>query len=214
MVTRDQHRRRFQSLCTYVAALMLVSPACALSPDLRIKQRYHTAWTAKEGAPTDIEDIAQTKDGYLWIASTAGLFRFDGVRFERIDAILGQRLPSRNVLAVWAPPPVGLWVGYMFGGASFISNGKIGNYGEREGLPVGSIRAFAQDKSGTLWVATTRGVRRFDGSRWVDVGAELRLPKTYTSMLSFDRSGTLWIAVDNSIMYLRPGERILTTTGI
>jgi signal transduction histidine kinase/ligand-binding sensor domain-containing protein len=214
MVTRDQHRRRFQSLCTYVAALMLVSPACAFSPDLRIKQFYHTAWTAKEGAPTDIEDIAQTKDGYLWIASTAGLFRFDGVRFERTDAIPGQRLPSRNVLTVWAPPSGGLWVGYMFGGASFISNGKIRNYGEREGLPVGSIRAFAQDKSGTLWVATTRGVRRFDGSRWVDVGAELRLPKTYTSMLSFDRSGTLWIAVDNSIMYLRPGERILTTTGI
>ena len=85
-----QDRRGFQSLCTYVAALMFASPACALSPDLRIKQFYHTAWTAKEAAPTDIEDLAQTRDGYLWIASTAGLFRFDGVRFERIDDVGSQ----------------------------------------------------------------------------------------------------------------------------
>ena len=214
MVTHGQDRRGFQSLCTYVAALMLASPACALSPDLRIKQFYHTAWTTKEGAPTDIECLVQTRDGYLWIGSTAGLFRFDGVRFERIDAIHGQRLPSSSVHAVWAPPSGGLWVGYVFGGASFISNGGIRNYGEREGLPVGSVRGFAQDKSGTVWLATTRGLRRFDGSHWADVSAELRLPKTYASMLSFDRSGTLWIAVDNSIMYLRPGERALTPTDI
>src|SRR5258706_992735 len=156
---------------------MLASPACALSPDLRIKQFYHTAWTTKEGAPTDIECLVQTRDGYLWIGSTAGLFRFDGVRFERIDAIHGQRLPSSSVHAVWAPPSGGLWVGYVFGGASFISNGGIRDYGEREGLPVGSGRGFAQDKSGTVWLATTRGLPRFDGSHLSDLSGELRFSK-------------------------------------
>src|SRR4030081_3815562 len=141
-----QERRGFQSLCTYVAALMLASPACALSPDLRIKQFYHTAWTAKEAAPTDIEDLAQTRDGYLWIASTAGIFRFDRVRFERIDDIHRERLPSSCVYGVWGAPSGGLWVGDAFGGESFMSNGKIANYIEREGLPVGSVRGFAQDK--------------------------------------------------------------------
>src|SRR5258708_9243119 len=103
MVTHGQDRPGFQSLCTYVAALMLASPACALSPDLRIKQFYHTAWTTKEGAPTDIECLVQTRDGYLWIGSTAGLFRFARVRVERIDAIHWQRLPSSNLPSVLAP---------------------------------------------------------------------------------------------------------------
>jgi signal transduction histidine kinase len=205
---------RIQSICTYMAAIMLAAPACALSPDLRIKQFYHTAWTAKEGAPTDIEALAQTRDGYLWIASTAGLFRFDGVRFERIDSIHGQRLPSRSVYALWAPPAGGLWAGYAFGGASFIHNGTISNYGEHDGLPVGSVRGIAQDKSGVVWAATSRGLRRFEGSRWIDVSGELNLPKTYTSMVHFDRSGTLWIAVDNSIMYRLAGQRELRTTDI
>jgi signal transduction histidine kinase/ligand-binding sensor domain-containing protein len=193
---------------------MLASPACALSPDLRIKQFYHTAWTVKEGAPTGIQALAQTKDGYLWIASQAGLFRFDGVRFERIDDIGGQQLLSSSVYSLWAPSSGGVWISYAFGGVSFINNGRITNYDEREGLPVGTVLGFAQDKSGTTWVATTRGLRRFDGLRWVDVSAELRLPKTYTSLVSFDRNGTLWIAVDNSVMYLQSGQRALTTTNI
>jgi signal transduction histidine kinase len=214
MPTQDQDRRHFLSLCTCVAAVMLTSPAWALSPDLRIKQFYHTAWTAKEGAPTGIQALAQTKDGYLWIASRAGLFRFDGVRFERIDEVGGQRLPSSNLYSLWGPRSGGLWVSYAFGGVSFINNGRITNYGEREGLPVGTIIGAAQDETGTIWLATTRGLRRFDGSQWVDVSAELRLPKTYVSLASFDRSGTLWIAVDNSLMYLRRGQRALAATGI
>jgi signal transduction histidine kinase/ligand-binding sensor domain-containing protein len=214
MVTHGQSRRGFQSLCTFVAALILASPACALSPGASIKQFYHTAWTAQEGAPTGIEALAQTRDGYLWIASWAGLFRFDGVRFERIDEIRGQHLPSGNLFSLWAPPSGGLWVSYTFGGVSFINNESIKNYGEREGLPVGTVLGFAQDKSGIVWVATTRGLRRFDGSQWVDVAAELHLPKTYASMVSVDRSGTMWIAVNNSVMYLQPGQLALTSTNI
>jgi hypothetical protein len=203
-----------RSLCAGMTALLLSAPAYALSPELRITQFYHSAWTAKEGAPTGVHALAQTRDGYLWIGTSAGLFRFDGVRLERIDAIRGQRLPSSNLYSLWAPPSGGLWVGYAFGGVSFISNGSITNYGEPEGLPGGSVRGFAQDKSGIVWAATARGLRRLDGAEWVDVGAELGLPKRYVSTVGFDRSGTLWIAVNNSIMFLHPGQRALVTTDI
>ena len=41
------------------------------------------AWTIEDGLPTStVQDIAQTPDGYLWLATTGGLARFDGVRFE------------------------------------------------------------------------------------------------------------------------------------
>jgi signal transduction histidine kinase len=206
--------RLLRSLCAGVVALLLSWRACALPLDLRITQFYHTAWTAKEGAPTSILPLAQTRDGYLWIGSESGLTRFDGVRFERIDRIRGRPLFSSFIYSLWAPPSGGLWVGYTFGGVSFINNGSLTNYGEADGLPVGSVRNFVQDKSRTLWVATTRGLRRFNGSRWIDVSAELGLPKTYVSTLHFDRSGTLWVVVNDSLMYRHPGQRALTTTDI
>ena len=41
----------------------------------------HESWTFKEGAPEAAEALAQTTDGYLWVGTQSGLFRFDGVGF-------------------------------------------------------------------------------------------------------------------------------------
>src|SRR5258707_14334681 len=107
----DSHIGRFSrrvlflwSLRTGITALLLCAPAHALSPDLKVSQFYHTAWTVKEGAPTNVYALVQTVEGYLWIGGSPGLFRFDGVHIKRIDAIRQHLLPSTYVHTLWAPP--------------------------------------------------------------------------------------------------------------
>jgi hypothetical protein len=40
-------------------------------------------WSVTEGLPhSSVTALAQTRDGYLWIGTLAGLVRFDGVRFK------------------------------------------------------------------------------------------------------------------------------------
>ncbi|HTJ18525.1 MAG TPA: two-component regulator propeller domain-containing protein [Steroidobacteraceae bacterium] len=197
-----------------LAVLSLVPSAFALSPDLRITQLYHTAWTAKDGAPTGVESLAQTSDGYLWISSAAGLFRFDGVRFERIDTVGGQHLPSTNVMSLLAPRSGGLWVGYRFGGASFIEGGKVTNYGPREGLPGGTVTRMVQDHAGVIWANTGRGLKRFDGSLWEDAGETFNLPSEFVRTLSVARDGTLWIVVGRTLMFLHPGQTVFSATDV
>lgn len=179
-----------------------------------MSQLYHTAWTAKDGAPTAIESLAQTSDGYLWIASAAGLFRFDGVRFERIDEIDGQRLPSNNVMSLFAPPSGGLWIGYRFGGASFIRDDKIRSFGAAEGLPGGSVTDFAADAAGVMWASTAWGVRRFNGSLWEDVREELNLPSDYVKDLAAARDGAIWIVIGHDVMVMQPHQAVFTAAGI
>jgi ligand-binding sensor domain-containing protein len=68
-----------------LASALFASPtlAVALDPPLQIAQYAHTSWTARDGALLGLVfAIAQTPDGYLWIAGSFGLFRFDGLRFE------------------------------------------------------------------------------------------------------------------------------------
>jgi signal transduction histidine kinase len=197
-----------------VAALLFSPGVFALSPDLRIGQLYHTAWTATGGAPTGIESIAQTSDGYLWLAAAAGLFRFDGIRFERIDSVRGQRLPSSNITRVYAPKTGGLWIGYRFGGATFIKDGKVTSYGESEGLPPGSVTRFAQDAAGVVWATTTWGLKRFDGVIWEDVAEALNLPSEYVKTLYVARDETLWIVIGHTVMAMRPGQSTFAATGI
>ena len=64
-----------------LALLLGPDPALALDPSLDVSQYAHTAWTARDGFSVGaIFAMAQTPDGYLWLGSEFGLYRFDGVK--------------------------------------------------------------------------------------------------------------------------------------
>jgi ligand-binding sensor domain-containing protein len=92
-----------------IFCLSLCAPAFSLDRDRSINQFYYTFWSEKQGAPSQINALAQTKDGYLWIGSERGLFRFDGVRFEEYKPQPGVELPSYSIYALMATPDGGLW---------------------------------------------------------------------------------------------------------
>jgi ligand-binding sensor domain-containing protein/signal transduction histidine kinase len=51
-----------------------------------VSQYLHDAWGAERGWPGgSITAIAQTSDGYLWIGTDKGLFRFDGLNFHQFE---------------------------------------------------------------------------------------------------------------------------------
>ena len=54
-------------------------------------QDQHIAWLAKDGAPAPIRAIAQTDDGYLWLGTEEGLYRFDGQSFDLAPTPGGRR---------------------------------------------------------------------------------------------------------------------------
>ena len=69
-------------LRTRLVAAVLAGPVLALDPQRAVSQYKHTRWTVEDGAPGSIEALAQTPDGYLWLGTPLGLYRFDGVNFE------------------------------------------------------------------------------------------------------------------------------------
>ena len=72
---------RTLSICAVL--LFLVAPAAALNPDRDIHQLAHRSWGEKDGYPGQPWAMAQTTDGFLWLGTFDGLFRFDGIHFER-----------------------------------------------------------------------------------------------------------------------------------
>ena len=111
----------------------------AIDRDRRIDELYHTSWTAKDGVPGRIHALAQTTDGFLWLGTADGLFRFDGVRFEHYESQPGQAFPETDITALLATFDGGLWIGYRAGTVSFFKNGNVFNYGERAGLPPSGV---------------------------------------------------------------------------
>src|SRR5262249_52136400 len=157
---------RWCVLPAWILGSWLSSRASAVPEHYSVSQLYHTQWTAQSGAPAGIEYIAQTSDGFLWLATSGGLFRFDGVEFERFTGTDDVPLLSQNIFTLHAPTDGDLWIGHYFGGISQLHKGRLTNYGQEEGLPAASVEAFAKTLDGTIWAGTSRGLFRLEGRRW------------------------------------------------
>jgi signal transduction histidine kinase/ligand-binding sensor domain-containing protein len=186
---------------TAVVAAAALLPVSAQERDRALSQLYHTAWTTREGAPAHVSALAQTADGFLWLGTQSGLFRFDGVRFELFEPPGSEILPAVNVRSLLALRDGGLWVGYQFGGVSLIREGTIRSYGERDGLPRGTVLSLALDSDGVLWAGTTGGLAWLDSGRWHRVGPD-EFPGDQGMHILSDRSRRLWVTSGNGV-YVR-----------
>lgn len=82
--------RRRTTLALLIAWLafpfyLLASPA-GIPLSIHLDELLVKRWAVAQGLPTtNLNNLLQTKDGYLWIASFDGLIRFDGLRFTTFD---------------------------------------------------------------------------------------------------------------------------------
>lgn len=191
-------------LCLLLSPLLMCAPLFAIDRDLRIDQLYHTAWTHKDGAPTQIRTLAQTIDGFLWIGDATGLYRFDGVRFELYEPPSGQILPGIGVGVLLATPDGGLWIGFDFGPVSFLKDGKITTYLDHAGL---TPYDFARDDQGVVWMSEgVHGLLRFTGTSWETIGLTWDFPGV-AFLLFVDHQGTLWVSTGPGLIRLPKGAR-------
>ncbi len=70
------------------------------------------SWNSDNGLPQNsVNDIAQTKDGYLWFATFDGLVRFNGSQFVVYNQSNIKLLKTNRISALSIDSSGGLWVG-------------------------------------------------------------------------------------------------------
>jgi len=167
----------------------------------------HMSWARRDGAPSDIVALAQTEDGYLWIGSNSGLFRFDGLHFQSYPFTPADPpLPVSDVAALAADHLGGLWVGYRMGGISYLRNGKKVDYDEHNGLVSESTEQLICRDDGSVWATADGRLMRFTGTGWENYSVKHGLASEGLYSLFFDRSGNLWTADKGHVYELKRGE--------
>ena len=103
----------------------------------------------------EANDIAQTKDGKLWIGTYAGLFSYDGTRFkllQNIDSV-------KNVNCLYVDEEGRLWVGTNDDGVTILINEHVMNVlDEENGLLSNSVKSIVCDSDGNYYIGTTEGL--------------------------------------------------------
>lgn len=173
---------------------------------------YHrTTWGAQQGAPGEIGALTQTMDGWLWIGTPRGLFRFDGIRFERYTSSTGPQLHTAGISQLWATDSGDLWIAYAGGGMSVLHDGRLQHIpGPTDAARVTGTDTLAVDRDGTIWMASSSGVLQYVAGKWQGIGAASVLPDQYADALFTDRHGDLWASNRKHIYRLdrRSGEFI------
>src|ERR1044071_1000616 len=77
--------------------------AYALARGGELGQLSRRAWQTETGLPQNtVHSVAQTSDGYVWVATEEGLARFDGAGFRVFDKQNTPQLRSNDVRALLA----------------------------------------------------------------------------------------------------------------
>ena len=204
-MTRPRRRQLAQGVVFIVAMLLSGRITLALDPSLDISQYAHTAWTVRDGFfKGAIYTIAQTPDGYLWLGTEFGLFRFDGVRSVPWEPPAGQHLPGTDIYALLAARDGALWIG-TFAGLVTWNGARLTPRPEFDGQFVTSL---LQDSEGTVWAGTLgsptgRLCAMRSGSAQCYGGDGIFGRGVFS--LYEDNSGTLWVGAQSGLWRWKPG---------
>ncbi len=155
------------------------------------------SWGTDDGLPEGlIGAIIQTAEGDLLLASDGGLIRFDGVRFTRVQK---PSLPEVPVQTLLAASDGSVWVGFSDGEVAHLRNDQVTNYGERDGLPPGSVTVLVEDRTGTIWAAGLGGVSRLVKGQWRRWEAGRGLPEGAVSSAYAPGHTGLIVATDAGV---------------
>ena len=196
--------RRGTSLVLLALACALVaSPVFALDPSKSLKQYVRQSWGVDDGLPqSSVTALAQTRDGYVWLATLEGLVRFDGVRFVTFNQWNSPGLEFSWLEALLADRQDVLWAGTRGGGLIRRQNGVFRTFTTRDGLPSNFVSALAEGPDGSIWIGTEdAGVARWTGSTFERFDAARNLPALNITSLAVDRQGVVWITSSDAGFY-------------
>jgi signal transduction histidine kinase/sugar lactone lactonase YvrE len=188
------------------AVLMTLLMAASAAEPRRLAHYVHQRWIEGSEAPVPVLAMAQGRDGFLWLATGDGLFRFDGVRFERIEPETGDQkhdLPSTLLVTKGGD----VWTNFETTHRFAVY--RKGALHMLDGPPAPSrIVEMVEGADGSIWALTANynaEVLRFRDGRWRKYDAADGLPQSNSSNMIVAADGAIWIACSTAIARLAPG---------
>lgn len=152
-----------------------------------------------------VNDMMQDSDGYLWIGTSYGLNRFDGINFRNYYSENG--LLNNKVYSLYEDTSNQLWIG-TGGGVNVIKKDSIHTLDALEPLESSTILAIHQDSQNEYWFATDgEGVWHLDRNRELTQYLEKHgLGSNRVREIIEDEDGVLWFATRDGLTKLENGN--------
>lgn len=192
-----------------LVAVLVCLPALASAtvPQYLPQDLAMRVWTKQEGLPDDsVTAVLQTREGYLWVGTSAGLARFDGVRFVSFAPPSEKTNTPIDITALCEDSTRRLWIGTQNDGLLYLLDGVMSHFRDENSSLNQTIHSIAEDASGNLWLGTPSGLCRLTGQKVTCFTAKDGLPNDFVSNVHVARSGTVWITTKGGMCQFKDGK--------
>ena len=181
----------YSYLLIWLVALLFLPP---LESNAQIAYLPH--YTTKNGLPSNnCYYTLQDKKGYIWVATDAGVSRFDGTMFENFSVDDG--LPDNQILQLKEDSKGRIWFLSLNGQLSYFYNGKVYNPDNDKQLQQLNFNAvivsFFEDSKGRIWFGTNKNIIGvWDGKSLIKYSSPITERQYANAFIQEDKSGNIW----------------------
>ncbi len=199
------HKSLRHGVFCFLVALTARSGAVEIRP---FGDEIVTGWQTEDGLPqSSVLSIAQTPDGYLWLATFDGLARFDGVRFTVFDTSNLPGLPGNRLVRLFVDREGGLWAITEYCSVARLKDGRCRTFTAADGVPAEGVQCVGEDGQGGLWLAGLKtGLCRWQADRFVAVPVPSEIAEGRFLDIVTDSEGRLWFQHRNGLCGLHDGH--------
>jgi ligand-binding sensor domain-containing protein len=195
-------------LMALAITLFAYTSSFALDPNKSPTQYVQDIWSAREGLHHTVLSIAQTPDGYLWLGTSTGLVRFDGVNFTPLNETISPQMPSKGIWELYVARDGSLWICSWKSGLHRYKDGKFKKFTKKDGLPIEEVRTVYEDREGAIWIGTLHsGVCRLKEGKMTHFTPKDGLCGNDIKSIIDDEHGNLWLAsYDGGLCRFKDGK--------
>ncbi len=192
----------YQSILILALLSLKLTFLWAVNPATHISQYAHTSWRVQDGIFSGAPNgIAQTSDGYVWVGTENGLFRYDGAAFVPFAPPNQEKQPLSKILSLYAARDGSLWIG---------SVGKLMRWKDGQLTTItgwtGWANSIAEDHNGKIWFAATKTPNQKPLCEVSDTKAFCHgradgYPSTSAGVVAADAAGSIWAASADTLVH-------------
>ncbi|MDX2020385.1 MAG: histidine kinase [Deltaproteobacteria bacterium] len=189
-------------------------------------------WPARAAAPITfvphrpsgaVFTSAQTPDGYMWFGTLNGLYRFDGVRYDRFAPENTPAFSHARIYHLAVTTDGRLWVAsgnpgaqkgpWERGGPGLWVKDKAGFIAMHQALPSPWVMSLAADDHNRLWVGTQEGLVVVEGNKVTQLGFPEHTDHNVFHVRP-DGEGRVWIGAQPGLFRFEDGRFTQTDAGL
>ncbi|MGD2086841.1 MAG: two-component regulator propeller domain-containing protein [Candidatus Aminicenantes bacterium] len=168
----------------------------------RFDGQNFTNYSTKDGlSDNSIYSIIEDRQGNLWLGTDIGLNKYDGKSFTPYPE--KDVTKQKSIRVIFEDQAGDIWFGtYEKGlGRLNLKTNRFSYLTTSQGLASNHVSSITPDRQGNLLIGTSRGLSKYDGTRFVNCRLTEGLEGYNVRWVLLDRSGHSWFATNKGIRH-------------